>query len=109
MYVQFSRKLRISAFFPEDPSCLLLPPRSRARPAENLMATIAGALATRYNINTLLAKKMLNSADVEQWGKIRRTDSSAGDTMHASSSVSTCEDTRDATFVRVRQFTFSTN
>ncbi|KAJ7177283.1 hypothetical protein C8R43DRAFT_872399 [Mycena crocata] len=39
-------------------------------------------------------------ATVEEWGKVRRVDSEAGDTMRSCSLGVTAEDTRDATYVR---------
>jgi hypothetical protein len=65
------------------------------------MAGIAGALATRFDVNIGLVRKHLGNANVEEWGKVRRIDSDAGDTMHASSMVAARDDTRDATYVRV--------
>jgi hypothetical protein len=80
----------------------LLPPRSQARPAENFITAIAGALATRFDLDVTSIKRHLKSAEIEAWGKVHRIDSDAGDTMHASSVVVARDDTRDATYVRVR-------
>lgn len=46
----------------------------------------------------------LDIAQIEEWGKIRRVDSEAGDTMRASSLGIKRDDSRDASFVRVRNF-----
>jgi hypothetical protein len=81
---------------------VLLPPRSRARPGEHLIAKIAAALATRFDTNVATIKRHLVNTEIEEWGKVRRVDSSAGDTMRASSLVVSRDDTRDATYVRVR-------
>lgn len=41
------------------------------------------------------------AASIEQWGKVWRIDSEAGDTMCASSMIKNRDDMRDATYVRV--------
>lgn len=68
------------------------------------MVTIAAALATRFDTSVAVVKKYLENAKVEEWGKVRRVDSTEGDTMHASSLGIRRDDTRDATYVRVRAF-----
>ena len=88
--------------FSKDPSCVLLPPKSQARPANHLIACIAGALATRFDTDVATVKRHLRSLEIEEWGKVRRVDSDAGDTMIASSLVVPRDDTRDATYIRVR-------
>jgi hypothetical protein len=48
-------------------------------------------------------KECFAGADIEEWGRVRRIDSEAGDTIRALSMISGGEvDMRDATFVRVR-------
>jgi hypothetical protein len=89
---------------PLDPSCLLLPPKVDNRPAPNLISGIVAALATRFELRVTLLRPHLDLAQIKQWGKIRRIDSEAGDTMCASSLGIKREDSRDATFVRVRSF-----
>jgi hypothetical protein len=66
------------------------------------MTAIAGALATRFDASLGLVRQHLVHADIEEWGKVRRIDSDAGDTMQASSLRVARDDTRDATHVRVR-------
>ena len=66
------------------------------------MTAIAAALATRFDRDIRTVRINLSSADIEEWGKVRRVDSDAGDTMHASTLVPAHDGTRDATFVRVR-------
>jgi hypothetical protein len=83
---------------------VLMFPRSQTRPAENLTNGIAAALATRFDVDIRLVKHHLKSADIEEWGKVRRVDSDSGDTMRASSMVVAQNDTRDATYVRVTCF-----
>jgi hypothetical protein len=86
----------------KDPSCILLPPRSRTRPPNHLITTIAATLATRFDRDVRTVRISLSFAEIEEWGKVRRVDSDAGDTMHASTLVPARDDTRDATYVRVR-------
>ena len=66
------------------------------------MTSIAAALATRFDTDIRTMRRDLKDAIVEEWGKVRRVDSDAGDTMHASAFVTARDDTRDATYVRVR-------
>lgn len=87
-----------------DPSCVLLPPRVKERPTEGLVRGITAALATRFECRVSKVTQCLKSAVVEEWGKVRRIDSEAGDTMRCSSVVSVRDDTRDATYVRVSNF-----
>ena len=89
---------------PLDPSCLLLPPKVSNRPAPNLISGIVAALATCFELRVTLLRPHLDIAQIEQWGKIHHIDSDAGDTMCASSLGIKREDSRDATFVRVRIF-----
>jgi hypothetical protein len=76
-------------------------PRSQTRPADHLIAGIAAALATRFDVDIHLVKDHLKNASIEEWGKVRRVDSDAGDTMRASSMIVAQDDTRDATYVWV--------
>ena len=87
---------------PTDPACILLPPSSATRPASNLMTTIASALATRFDTSMRIIRSHLDKAHIVEWGKVRRVDSDAGDTMCASSLGVSRDDARDATYVRVR-------
>lgn len=89
---------------PADPTCVLLPPKSPNRPTSNLINSIAVALATRFDVRIGTVKPFLNDALIEEWGKIRRVDSDEGDTMRTSSTGTTRDDSRDATYVRVRCF-----
>jgi len=87
-----------------DPSCVFLPPKSPNRPAANLINNIAAALATRFNVHIATVRPFLDTALIEEWGKIHRVDSDAGDTMHASSIGTIRDDSWDATYVRVWLF-----
>lgn len=88
-----------------DPSCVLLPPKSKSRPAPNLVARIAPALATRFDVTVKVVNRHLRKATIEEWGKIRCVDSDAGDTITAFSMSTDRDDMRDTTYVRVRDFT----
>jgi hypothetical protein len=104
MFVTPEHERSTLTYLSKDPSCVLLPPRSHARPANHLIASIAGALATRFDTDVATVKRHLRNLEIEEWGKVRRVDSDAGDTMIASSLVAPRDDTRDATYVRVRSF-----
>jgi hypothetical protein len=56
-------------------------------------------LATRYDTTVAVIRKHVAVDQIEEWGKVHRID--GGDTMNASALVSSAEDRRDATFVRV--------
>jgi hypothetical protein len=85
-----------------DPSCILLPPLSPHCPEANQIHTIAAALSTRFQAKMVQVNAALKNAVVQEWGKVCRIDSDAGDTMRSCSLGVVAEDTRDATYVRVR-------
>ncbi|KAJ7780645.1 hypothetical protein DFH07DRAFT_729285 [Mycena maculata] len=85
---------------PMYPSCILLPPRSSARPDDAQIKTIAAALSTRSGAVMRDVTNALKKADIEEWGKVRRIDSEEGDTMRSCSLGTMAEDSRDATYVR---------
>lgn len=86
-----------------DPTCVFLPPKSITPPER--ISNLVGALKTRFGVSLGVVRKNLDEhATIEEWGKIKRVDSSAGDTMHASGLGIACEDSRDASWVRVRGF-----
>jgi len=66
----------------------------------NLIAT---ALSTRFGLHVSITRKYLQQARIEEWGKVQRVDSDAGDTIYSSGLTSLTADRRDATFVRVSQ------
>ncbi|KAJ7442912.1 hypothetical protein B0H11DRAFT_1932110 [Mycena galericulata] len=85
----------------EDPSCILLPPKSPSlRPDAGQLRSIAAALSTRTGAKMPQVNKALKDAIIEEWGKVRRIDSDEGDTMKSCSLGSITEDARDATYVR---------
>lgn len=65
------------------------------------MKGIAAALATRFDVKVPIIRPFLHAATVQEWGRIRRVDSEAGDTMHAASMCTPRDNRRDATYVRV--------
>ncbi|KAJ7192610.1 hypothetical protein B0H12DRAFT_1002089, partial [Mycena haematopus] len=85
---------------PSYPSCILLPPKSPHRPDSNQIRTIAAALSTRTGAKMAAVTAALQTADIEEWGKVRRIDSEAGDTMRSCSLGVVAEDAREATYVR---------
>lgn len=93
----------LDSLFLLDPTCILLPPKSKKRPVGHL-GRIAAALATRYRKDSVsCVRKELDRAVIEEWGKVRRVDSDEGDTMVCASMRSArTDDSRDATFIRVR-------
>ena len=86
----------------QDPTCILLPPRSREAISQGLLNQIVAALATRYDTTMATIRRHFRADQVEEWGKVRRLNE--GDTMNASSMFRPAEDRRDATYVRVGYF-----
>ncbi|KAJ7232991.1 hypothetical protein B0H12DRAFT_1028765 [Mycena haematopus] len=85
---------------PDYPTCTLLPPKSPNRPDAKEICSISIALSTRTGGKMGPISQALKNALVEEWGKVRRTDSEAGDTMRSCSVGTVGEDSRDATYVR---------
>ena len=92
----------------KDPTCILLCPRVLVQEgADNtslstgLSNSIAAALSTRFGVQVSTIRKYLQQARVEEWGRVQRVDSDAGDTIHSSGLMTPTADRRDATFVRV--------
>jgi hypothetical protein len=63
------------------------------------MNKILAALATRFDTTVSAIRLHISPELIEQFGKVRHFD---GDTMVASALAKPRNDTRDATFVRVR-------
>lgn len=84
-----------------DPTCALLPPHRISEPLEpGLGKRIIVSLATRFDKPVATIKKYFKPDEVDQWAKVERLE--GGDRMLASSMLTSLEDRRDATFVRVR-------
>ncbi|KAF8904553.1 hypothetical protein CPB85DRAFT_1376903 [Mucidula mucida] len=67
--------------------------------------SVCAALATRFSTATKKVKVQtirphLQLVHIRQWGRVRRIDSDAGDTIRAVLTSTTTDDSRDATFVR---------
>lgn len=102
-YVCFGRLVSLQLTnMSSDPSCILLPPKINKLLTPTLIGGISAALTTRFNVEVDVVRRCLRTAQIEQWGKICHVDSEAGDTMRASSLGIKRDDSRDATFVRVR-------
>ena len=84
---------------------MLLPPHTKDTLPSATLNRIAAAIATKYSVNKTVARKFVPSV-IDQYGKIRRTDSDDGDTMVASQTGKKSVDRRDATFIRVFQQSF---
>ena len=92
----------------EDPTCILLRPRVVVQQGTGntsllpgLSKSIAAVLSTRFGVHISTIRKYLQQATIEEWGKVRRIDSDAGDMIHSSGLMKPSVDHRDATFVRV--------
>jgi len=64
---------------------------------------LTNGLATRFCVSPRVTRKFLPEL-VEQWGKLRRLE--GGDIMHTHDIVSKHMDSRDASFIRVRELVF---
>ncbi|KAF7298334.1 hypothetical protein MKEN_01358000 [Mycena kentingensis (nom. inval.)] len=85
---------------PSYPTCVLLPPKSPQRPSNAHIHTIAAALVTRTGCTIAEANTALHRALVEEYGKVKRVDSEAGDTMRSCGLGTQPEDARDNTYIR---------
>ncbi|KAJ6548500.1 hypothetical protein B0H19DRAFT_952352 [Mycena capillaripes] len=94
-------EIRGSFSHPSYTSCILLPPKLSLRPDAGQLKSVAAALATRFSVEVKQVTKALKTAEIEEWGKVRRIDSDERDTMKSSTVGTVAEDSRDATFVRV--------
>ncbi|KAJ4467642.1 hypothetical protein C8J55DRAFT_426246 [Lentinula edodes] len=91
------------------PSCRLLPPRIMKPPELSQLVPLIGALVTRFSSETQrvtpgVVKQCLSQAEIQDWGRVQRTDSVAGDTMRAAMVGKLREDNRDASFVRYEMY-----
>ncbi|KAF8902008.1 hypothetical protein CPB85DRAFT_1227411 [Mucidula mucida] len=93
--------VRGSVHIPGYTSCILLPPRSKVRPDLLLIQKLlSAALVTRFNVSIQVIHAHIGEVFIEEYGCLRRTDTSEGDTMYANSMYKRAEDHRDPTFVR---------
>jgi hypothetical protein len=84
-----------------DPTCRLLPPKSSSKLSTGLLTAIAASFATRFKVKIAGSRGALKTARIVEYGKVKRIDSEAGDTMRSCNLGKKTSDTRDATFVRV--------
>jgi hypothetical protein len=96
----------------KDPTCVLLRPRVFVQQGAGntslptgISNSITAALSTRFGLRVPTIRKHLHQARIEEWGKVQRVDSDAGDTIHSSGLMTLTADRRDATFVRVSYHT----
>lgn len=82
-----------------DPHSRLVPPSVSDEVSADLHTKIAVCLATRFGKTMRIARKHVPHV-LMQYGKVRRL--GGGDMIHARELVPVREDTRDASFVRVR-------
>jgi hypothetical protein len=92
----------------EDPTCMLLRPcvivqqgTGSTSLSTGLLKSITTALSTRFGLHISTIRKHLQEARIEEWGKVQRIDSDAGDIIHSSGLTKPTADHWDATFVRV--------
>ena len=84
-----------------DPTCILLTPwRPSSTIPSSVIDKIIISLATRYEKSVTAIRSHFSQDFVEQWGRVRWLE--GGDDMYASSLAHITEDSRDATFIRVR-------
>ncbi|KAL1680192.1 hypothetical protein EV122DRAFT_208322 [Schizophyllum commune] len=87
------------------PSCILLPPKDdRTAIPVGIRTGITSALATRADLRPRDVTPHLRNAQIVRYGKLRRVDSDAGDTISASELGATRDDSRDASFVRYQAY-----
>ena len=90
--------------FITDPQYELVAPKRVDCLDKMIRKVLVNCLATRFCVKPTVARKFLPEA-VEQWGKLRRLE--GGDIMHADDIVPKRMDSRDASFVRVRELLLS--
>lgn len=85
-----------------DPTCSLQPPSRRTNTTSlesGLLQKVVAHLQTRFNITAAAARRAL-PAEIDQWGKVQVLND--GDLIHASSMVRLRVDSRNMSYVRVR-------
>ena len=96
-FIYSTRSLLTAHTMPDD-FCVLLPPRC-SESQEMFTSKILAALATRFDTTVPIIRPLVANMKIDSFGKVRFTD---GDTMVASSLSKRRDDTRDASFIRVR-------
>lgn len=84
-----------------DPTCILLPPKSKSSPTTSQLSGICAAFATRGNVNVNQVRRLVENSAIVEWGKLRHVDSEEGDTIRSATMSHARHDSREASFVRV--------
>ncbi|KIY51358.1 hypothetical protein FISHEDRAFT_37513 [Fistulina hepatica ATCC 64428] len=88
-----------------DDTCILLPPRRMQPLAAGLANALVGALSTRFDVTVKRIRQHLRFDLIEEYGRVRRIDSTEGDTICAASMRDAqMEDGRDASYVRYEAY-----
>jgi hypothetical protein len=66
-----------------------------------LQKSIEKALESRFSVAKKVIQRLLKSAEVEQWGRVRVTDPDTDDIIWAAALRPHSEDEREASYVRV--------
>lgn len=66
-----------------------------------MQKSIEDSLASRFGVAKKIVQRLLKSAVVEQWGRVRVTDQDTDDMVWAAAVRPTSEDEREASYVRV--------
>jgi hypothetical protein len=83
-----------------DPTCEFF--SSKFTPLESrLQKSVEEALASRFGVAKKVIQRLLKSAAVEQWGRVRVTDPDTDDMIWAAAMRPASEDQREASYVRV--------
>jgi hypothetical protein len=83
-----------------DPTCQFFSPKST--PLESrLQKSVEEALTLRFGVEKKEIQRLLKLAAVEQWGRVRVTDTETDDMIWAAALRPTSEDQREASYVRV--------
>lgn len=87
--------------------CILLPPKSKLRPTAAQFSSICAAFATCGNVHVHQVRRLVDQSVIEEWGKMKHVDSEEGDTIRSATLSNVRDDSREASFVRVRGLTKS--
>ena len=83
-----------------DPTCVFFSPKPT--PLEpRLQKSIEDALASRFGVAKKIIQRLLKSANVVQWGRVRVTDPDTDDMIWAAAMRPTAVDQREASYVKV--------
>ena len=83
-----------------DPTCEFFSPKSIPL-GSKLQKSVEGALASRFGVGMKVIQRLLKSAGVKQWGRVRVIDQDTDDMIWAAVLRPASEDQREASYVRV--------